>query len=108
MLDGMADAVGFGFFDIDRSLVFGEPPGNGTIVAGHFHGDRIARAYQARGFSENTQGAVSVWCGPEGCDSGLKLNLGDRNPANPFGGQFGRAEPLAVLSDQLLADLGVL
>jgi hypothetical protein len=96
-LDRMQDAVGFSFSDIDQSLVFGQPPQTGTILAGNFDADRIAAAYRARDFQQTEIGGLPAWCGPDGCDSGLAQNLRDRNPANPFGGQFGRAEPLIVL-----------
>lgn len=96
-LEGMEQAVGFSWFEVDRALVFGQPPGMGNILAGDFDAEAIAEAFEARDFTIENQGDVVVWCGPGGCDEGLKQNLKNRDPANPFGGQFGREEPLAVL-----------
>ena len=93
----MGDAVGFTFLDIDRSLVFGSPPSMGTILAGDFDADAIGAAYMAAGYEANDFDGVTVYCGPDGCDSGMQTNLANRNPANPFGGQLGRSEPLAIL-----------
>lgn len=104
MLEGLEEATGFGFFDIDRSLTFGTPPGMGLVLGGNFDHESINAAFAARDFEATTQNDVTVLCGPNGCDSGTEMNLQDRNPANPFGGDFGRAEPLALLPGGLLAN----
>ena len=109
-LEGMEQAVGFSWFDIDRALVFGQPPSMGNILTGDFDADAIASAFKAREFTAENQDDVMVWCGPKGCDNGLRQNLANRNPANPFGGQFGREEPVAILPDAIAnsADYAVL
>lgn len=108
-LEGMTEVVGFAFADIDRSLEFGTPPSMGTLLGGNFDPDAIATAYTARNFTETTLGDVPVWCGPDGCDQGQMMNIRGRNPANPFGGDFGRNEPLALLPGYLAdsADFGI-
>ncbi len=100
-IEEMQPLVGFIFADIDRSLIFGNPPSRGMILGGNFDADAIAMAYTAREFTETAIGDVSVWCGPEGCEEGMKINLQDHNVANPFGGYLGRNEPLAVLPGYL-------
>lgn len=105
----MAEAVGFTFLDIDRSLVFGNPPGMGTILAGDFDTQAIDAAYWAAGYKINDFDLVTVYCGAAGCDAGMQVNIQNRNPANPFGGALGRQEPLAILSGLLAnsPDIGV-
>lgn len=100
----MPQLVGFGFFDIDRAVIFGQPPSTGTILMGNFDADAIAEAYTAREFTEEQVSGVTVWCGPNGCDSGSETNLSSREPGNPFGGELGRKEPLAVLPNGMLAN----
>ncbi len=108
-LEGMEDAVGFGWFAVDRALTFGQPPGMGSVLAGDFDADKIAAAFTARGFTATAQDDAVLWCGADGCD-GLRQNLRERNPANPFGGALGRSEPVAVLPGLVLnaADYSVL
>ena len=50
-LDGMEDAVGFEWFDVDRALTFGQPPSMGNILVGDFDTDAIAEAFEARDFT---------------------------------------------------------
>jgi hypothetical protein len=100
-LEEMQEVVGFSFLDIDRSLVFGNPPSMGTILAGDFDPNRISAAYTQAGYEANDLDGLTVLCSLEGCDSGLKMDLQNINPANPFGGALGRQEPLAILPDFL-------
>lgn len=101
-VEGMPDAVGFSWFDIDRALTFGQPPAMGKVVAGDFDAEAVGAAFAARGFTETTESGATVWCGPDGCDSGQQLDLKARNPANPFGGELGRNEPVALLPGYIL------
>lgn len=87
--------IGFSFFDIDRSIVFGNPPVNGNILQGDFDPEAVNAAYSARGYEQVEMDGVNVWCGAEGCDEGMTANLANRAPADPFGGQLGRSEPVA-------------
>jgi hypothetical protein len=103
-LTDMPSLVGFSFFDIDQSMTFGQPPEMGTILRGNFDSDQIAEAYSAREFSQTQEGNITLWCGPEGCESGLDTDLAGREVGNPFGGDLGRKEPLAVFSDHLLGN----
>ncbi|MDL1884414.1 hypothetical protein FBR01_12260 [Anaerolineae bacterium CFX8] len=109
-LEGMEEAVGFGWFDVNRALSFGQPPAVGNVLAGDFDAASIAAAFTARDFTSSMTDDMTIWCGPAGCDEGQALNLRSRNPANPFGGALGREEPLAVLPGLVLnsADYSVL
>ncbi len=103
-LEGMREAVGFDFFTVHRTLEFGQPPSMGDILQGDFDPAAIGAALMARDFVEETTDGTLLWCGPDGCDSGLKQDLRGRNPADPFGGQLGRKQPLAfVPPDTLLS-----
>lgn len=109
-LEGMPEAVGFSFLDIDQVMTFGMPPGTAYIMNGDFDAAAVDTAYTARGYQQSEVQGLTAWCGPQGCDSGLKANLQSRNPANPFGGALGREEPLLVLPEFLVnsADWNVL
>lgn len=101
-IEGMSEVVGFAFGDIDRTLIFGSPPSLGIVVGGDFDAEAIAAAYTARDFTQTTVGDIPVWCGPDGCTEGQKVDIQGNNPANPFGGDLGRNEPLAVLPGYLV------
>jgi hypothetical protein len=100
--DGMPKAVGFDFFDVEQELNYGQPPHQTLQISGHFDLDKVRAALTAQGFTEQDQSGVEVWCGPNGCDSGTKMNLQDRNLANPFGGDLGRNWPMIVQVDNLI------
>lgn len=100
-LTGMSEQVGFGFFDIDRAIVFDNPPQMGAVLEGDFNSDAIAAAFAARDYAEETIEGLTVWCPNADCD-GQRVDLANINPANPFGGRLGRSEPLAILSPTLL------
>jgi hypothetical protein len=93
--------LGFDFFDIDREVAFGEPPSNGEVLLGRFDPTSIEAAYAARGFTQMDQDGRTLLCGPDGCDAGLTVHADQRNPANPFGGNLGRSQPLAISATEL-------
>lgn len=95
-LPEMETLVGFSTFDIDRSLVFGNPPANGNVLQGDFDSEAMSAAYTARGYELVDIDGIGVWCSPDGCDQGMMTNLANRNPADPFGGRLGRSEPVAL------------
>ena len=72
-------------------------------LLGRFDPEAIARAFAARDFSATEVGRRTLLCGPGGCDSGLQFDLERRDPDNPFGGQLGRLEPLAVSTSDVLS-----
>jgi hypothetical protein len=95
--------VGFDFFDIDRDLHFGDPPGDGLVLAGTFDQDAIAAAHAARAFTSTDGGDWTLLCGAGGCDEGSAIDLDSREPADPFGGQLGRQQPLLISNEVLLS-----
>ncbi|MBZ0280015.1 MAG: hypothetical protein K8L97_04695 [Anaerolineae bacterium] len=100
-LETMQTTSGFVWTDVNQVLTFGQPPAMGQIFAADFDPTAISDAFAARGFSSEQTDDVTLICGPDGCDSGLKINLIDRDPAVPFGGELGRKEPLAVVPGYL-------
>ncbi len=105
LLESGADwpaVMGFDPLAIDRDLAFGVPPSDGIVVAGTFDPDAIAAALGARGFTSQPAGGHTLWCGSAGCD-GMRLDLRNREPADPFGGRLGRQQPLAVSRGDLLS-----
>jgi hypothetical protein len=96
------ELLGFEWFDIDQSLSFGVPPTDGAILRGEFDAERVRAAFEARDFAAETIDGVKVLCWIEGCDQGLAMDVRSRNPANPFGGNLGRREPVALLPNLLL------
>jgi hypothetical protein len=103
-LEGMEQAVGFSWFDINQALTFGNPPSMGVVLTGTFDANAIAAAFKTRDFTSKKQDDTTVWCGPNGCDEGQKTNVANRDPANPFGGDLGRDEPFALLTADIVAD----
>lgn len=97
----MAEAVGFDPFMVERAAEFGLPPGAGVILEGSFDREAIIDAHAARGYTENSAGDLTLLCSADGCDNGMNINIRDRNPANPFGGDLGRSQPVLV-GDQLV------
>lgn len=88
--------VGFDFFDVDRELAFGAPPADGIVLEGRFDPAVIGATLGARQFTSTPAGEATLWCGPDGCDEGLMVDVAGRDVADPFGGDLGRKQPLAV------------
>lgn len=96
------ELIGMEWFDIDQTLSFGVPPTAGAVLRGQFDPERVRAAFEARDFAAETIDGVKVLCWIEGCDQGLMIDVRSRNPANPFGGNLGRREPVALLPNLLL------
>jgi hypothetical protein len=91
------DSTGINFFAIERTISYGRPPATGVILQGNFNNDAIVAAYTENGWEvERDEDGVIMLCSVEGCDSGLQTKLDQRNLANPFGGELGRVEPIAL------------
>jgi hypothetical protein len=101
------ELLGFDFLQVDRELAFGAPPDDGVVLLGHFDPEAIGRALSARSFSGTDVGERTLWCGPEGCQAGMAMNLAERDPADPFGGELGRRQPLAVSASDLLSSAAI-
>ncbi len=91
--------IGFDFFDVDRAMLVGFPPSTLTIYQGSLEPESVTAAYQARDYQATEQGDVTLLSTGE---DGMKQNIAGRDPANPFGGDLGRNEPLALLGDTVI------
>lgn len=100
--DEMPTVIGFDFFTVEQELNYGQPPQQTMQLNGQFDLDKVRSALTTQGFTQQDQAGVEVWCGPDGCDSGAKVNVRDRNPANPFGGDLGRKWPIIVQANNLI------
>ena len=97
-----AEVVGFDLFDIDRALTFGRPPARGLILQGRYDAPAIEEAYSARGYTAGQNNGVVLLQRGDG-ESGSDINVNAINLANPFGGELGRLQPLAVTAEYLLS-----
>ena len=100
--DTWPEVLGFDLLDIDRQLVFGQPPTDGTVLLGTFDQEAITRAFAQRSYSSTVAGSRTLLCGPGGCDGGLSVDLANLDQGLPFGAALGRSEPLAVSSSDIL------
>ncbi len=92
--------LGFDFFDVGQAVEFGSPPPVGQVLIGDFDPDAIINAFSARNYSAESSGTGTLLCPENGCDTGFAIDLLNRNPANPFGGNIGRNE-LTFVSDRV-------
>jgi hypothetical protein len=117
-LDHMPDALGFGYFDVDRVLFSGRPPFTLEIFGGIFDPEAIEASHLERGYAENDVEGLTVWRRADGEPDGARSAIppGDvevkRDPVTlqrtgdelyrctPFGGKLYRLQPLAVIPDE--------
>jgi hypothetical protein len=86
--DKMTDVVGFNWFNnIDQVLAFGQLPQAGVVLGGDFDAETVGSALSARGFEETGVDGVPVW---HRFEDGA-VSIADREMADPFGGQIGKA-----------------
>jgi hypothetical protein len=104
------EELGFDLLDVDRHLVFGAPPADGSILLGDFSPAAVADAWAEHGYSSSRAGTRKLLCGAAGCDRGMDMDIASADPGLPFGAEFGRSEPVAVSKHDLLnsADLATL
>ena len=95
--------AGFDYFQIEQEMTYGTPPAQTLQLAGRFNLDAVRAAFSSRGYTRQDKDGVEMWCPAEGCESGAKTNLADRNPANPFGGELGRSQPLIIKDGMLIS-----
>ncbi len=97
----MPPLVGFDLFDVDRSLVAGEPPSRIVVLQGDFDDDAIIDAFVARDYEVVDANGATLLRSADGGE-GFRQDLRNRDPANPFGGDLGRRERIALVEDLLL------
>ena len=94
--------VGFDLLTIERAIEFGSLPDSGDILEGSFDAQAVAAAHEKRGYTSSDLNSLTLLCPAAGCDSGKQLDMAQINPANPFGGELGRSQPVLV-GDNLVA-----
>lgn len=95
------DVIGFDLFDIDRALVFGVPPQAATILQGDFDPTAVVAAYEAREYAVTQHDGLVILARADG-EPGSTMDIASRDVANPFGGEFGRKEPLILANGLIL------
>lgn len=90
-------STGLRFFDIERTLYFGNPPRIGIILDGNFDVQAITDTLTGGNHEvAETSDSATLLCSVAGCDDGQTIDFDTLNNANPFGGNLGRTEPLVV------------
>lgn len=90
------DVIGLDLFAIERAIQFANPPASVTILEGDFDTDAISSAFADLDYTESDEAGLMLLCPANGCDTGMEQNLANRDPANVFGGQLGRSQPLLM------------
>lgn len=102
MMEDGGQSTGFEVTSMERTLFFGQPPAQANIVQGDFDIEAIIAAYTAETHELKDRDDVTLLCSVEGCEEGQTMHPDLVNPANPFGGQLGRREPIALLDGLIL------
>jgi hypothetical protein len=95
-------AVGFDLFAIERAVQYGNPPASVVILEGDFDEQAVIDAHESRNYTTSDLNDLTLLCGESGCDSGMEMNLDTVDPANPFGGDLGRSQPV-IVGESLIA-----
>jgi hypothetical protein len=104
LLETMPQMVGFSTLDVDRSLEFATPPGQGLILSGNFDPQAVGNAYQENlGMVSTDMEKFTIWCTGGDCTSGAKVDVKARMMENPFGGELGQRQPMSISADKLMA-----
>lgn len=92
-------SVGFAPGDVLRIATLTAPPAHAAVIdLAPGAGAAVGPALQNSGYSQETQGALTAWAA-RGED--FAVNLGQRNPDDPFGGHLGRSARVQVQGDRL-------
>lgn len=86
--------IGVALVDVAQAATWGFPPEHTVLLQWVFNPLAITAVYALRDFSANPVGELTMFCGPDGCDSGYTTHLDGRNPGDPFGGELGRQQPV--------------
>lgn len=104
MPGGYPDTLGIELFDITGTVEFGQAPAQVLALRGEFDRSSIQDAFTSRDYVVTAEVADGLLlCPVEGCDQGLTVNLPNQDPANPFGGRFGRRQPALAADDYLIS-----
>lgn len=95
---GLPNALGIEFMQIEQVVTFGVPPAHGMILAGAFETAAVESALSVRDY----QFTDDLWCYQGDCSNGTMINFDLVDPSNPFGANIGRSQPILV-ADGVLA-----
>ncbi len=84
------ELLGLDFFDLEATVEFGVPPDQALVLLGDIKPLMVSLAFLARGYRLE----APLLCPDAGCDTGRQPDLRNREPGNPFGGDFGRNFPV--------------
>lgn len=96
-VDAQETLIGMPMFAVAQAATWGQPPEHTQLLQGVIDAEAVSAAYAARNYSANPSGALTMYCGPDGCDSGARVNVMLRNPGDPFGGELGRMQPVVFV-----------
>ncbi len=85
-------------------MAFSNPTMNGRLYTGRFDAQAVEAAFLARDYTKLERDGVSVFCGDSACDPSLALrtDVSNRRVGDPFGGNFGRREPIALAPNLIM------
>ncbi|MFP4323170.1 MAG: hypothetical protein ACLFTK_12015 [Anaerolineales bacterium] len=96
--ENMEPLVGFTLPQVGQMMTWGVPPSTATVYRGEFDEDAISEALRARDFdAEDREGFTFFSRGEDG-----EIDVSQREPADPFGGDLGRSARVAVYDDLLV------
>ena len=95
--------AGFDVFQVQQSVEYGRPPSDVMLLAGDFDQAAIIAVHEAKGYTQETIGEAVLLCGPTGCEGIVDRALAERDTAYPFGGRFGRKQPVLLLPGAILS-----
>lgn len=84
------ELLGLDFFDLSGTVEFGVPPNQALVLIGGIAPARVSLAFLARGYRLEGE----LLCPEAGCDAGREMDINNREPGNPFGGDLGRSFPV--------------
>lgn len=103
----MSNVVGFDCFDINVISNYGNV---GSIddsrvlyISGNFNFNRIRDAYQELGFVKEEIAGTEVWRDKDGLSAEYTYNSKNRLVENPFGGFWGRKQPMVFGNDFIIS-----
>jgi hypothetical protein len=102
MVADAGETTGINYFSIERTAWFGQDESYGLIMEGDFDTEAIVTAYKERDWELTpNDDSILVLCSNLGCEEGSVIDFTNRNTANPFGGELGRREPIALVDDYI-------
>jgi hypothetical protein len=97
--------IGVSLFATAQGAEWGSPPEQTMLFQGEFDADAIAAAYAARAYTQEKAGTFLLFCGAAGCDAGSTVDIMNRNPGDPFGGELGAQRPVLFVPGGAQAQL---